>query len=245
MRIFGTEYAVIHPVLQDWARELAALPGIGSNWKTVWASFLQGPGKEQGAVADGGLFMLYSAYSVSVRAAMNTGNYPPEEMMLMVGGRKKFPAENSIWFLLETAGHWSEAAGDIINALGAELTFLNYFLGNYDAPAVIEQAGVLLAILVHQKHKWPAYFEWMPMQNRLENVREAFLLGGPDLEITHMRGKNEELAPGILQVYTELGKFMYQFDFFLRLRDYAATLEKSGGRLDGSAKRIRDQLLAI
>jgi hypothetical protein len=244
IKVLGAAYHTDVPGLQAFADTLAASEEFAEDWNDLKASLdskLPGP---TSALADARLLMLFSHYLVTVRATAESGELLPQPMMTWIGkGAGRIPAENTVWFLLETEGIGSEAARDVINVVGGETTFLGYFFGKTLDAELLEQGGVYLAMLLHLRHKWPDYYAWMPMNARMNNMRALFLMGSDELEVTGRSGKHETVHKDLIDVYDILSKTMYQVSFFVLLQSYVAELRSSKGVLSPAAQKIRSKLL--
>lgn len=244
LRVFGQPYTVHAPEVEALAKKLHASKDFAADWPELLAEVKNGLKKNDSTLADAKLIVLYSFYAVAARKTGDSGDHFPAEMMTWLGDEEnEMPAENPTWFLIETEEIGSEAARDLVNVLGLELTFLQAFLGEASTSEALEQAGIFLARLLHHESKWPAYFSWMQLKPRTKSLMELFLLGGPDMAVIRGKGKAARMSNELIGVYDVLSKSMYQLPFFVKLKSYAEALKESQGFISPDVLRIQKELL--
>ncbi len=245
--LLGARYQINLPALASFSDKLGAPTDFGLQWPELKHQLSLGLLSMTGVEADARMILLYSHYLAAVQSWELKNDHLPKNMVAWTGkGDSRRPVCDTVWFFLETEGIGSEAVRDVINVLGAEANFL-HSKGERQSPAdVLEQAGIYLAMLLHLRHKWPAYFEWMPMKGRLRQMTDLFLLGNEDLPIIRKNpgAKSEFIDDELVEMYYILSRTMYQLDFFLLLRDYADGLKENKGKMNLKTTRIREQLLA-
>jgi hypothetical protein len=133
----------------------------------------------------------------------------------------------------------------VINVLGGEVTFTDHLLSNEPPEELLEHTGIFLAMLFHLREKWPAYFEWMPMQQRLVKMVDLFLYGDESLPIANIKRRTPYISMELLEVYDILSKTMYQVKFFVLLKQYAKQLLHDEGKLGSKAEKIREELVKL
>jgi hypothetical protein len=245
VRVLGVPFVTPDPQVAAFVAQLAQSEDLVEDWSDLLAKMVVGINDLRSPQADARLLALFSHYLVTVRATAETGELLPPTMMTWLGkGPSRIPAENTTWFLLETEHVGSEAARDMINVIGGETTFMGHFFTAKADDEVLEQTGIFLAMLCHLRQKWPVYYEWMGMGNRLYQIKHLFLYGSNELALTKHKGDKKVIAEDFIDVYVLLSKTMYQTTFFLRLRDYATALKKSKGVITPDVQAIRDDLMA-
>lgn len=243
--VLGLPYLVTDPLLGEFVNALKDSDDFQEDWPLLKLALRKGLVDARGPLADARLLALFSHYLVAVRSSVQEGEPLPTWMFTWLGkGANRIPAENSVWFLLETEEIGSEAARDVINVLGGETTFLGHFFDDKSDEEVVEQAGIYLAMLLHLRQKWPDYYQWMQMEGRMHNMRELFLMGSEELQVSIKSSGKEIVILPIIEVYRMLSITMYQTKFFLLLREYAAELRLHKGFLSDKAIAIRSAMLA-
>lgn len=244
LRVLGAPYESTDPAVLAFAQALQASDEFAEDWPSLLTA-LQGDLPDQrGPLADAKLLLLFSHYLVTVRATAASDELLPATMMTWLGkGESRIPAENTVWFLRETAQVGSEAARDAIQVIGGETTFLSYFLSEESDAIVLEQAGTYLAMLLDLRQKWPDHYAWLPMHGRMHNIRELLLLGSDELPVVKTRGKLTIVPKDIAEVYHALTQTMHKSSFFTLLASYVAELSAHKGELTATASKIRTAML--
>lgn len=246
VRLLGENYAAHSPQLLEFARRIHQSTSLLDDWREIKRELKEGSGNLMGAQADARLMLLYSSYSDFARSFAGIDSDLPFGKVAWIGkGARRIPVENSVWFLLETDGIGSEGVRDVLNVLGGEITFQDHLLSHVSDAELLEQAGIFLAMLFHLRLKWPAYFQWMPMQQRLRRMVDLFLFGDESLPITYLKRRTPYVPMELVEVYDILSKTMYQVDFFVKLKTYARQLLDDDGKLGVDAEKIRKELLEI
>jgi hypothetical protein len=246
LRILGQSFQSNEPKLLDFVLQLKQSEEFADDWPELLKAMKQGIEDPLGPMADARMMALFSHYLVTVRKIAESGELLPRNMMTWVGkGEDRFPAESTIWFLLETEGFGSEAVRDVVNVLGGETTFLTYFFSDASNEVLLEQAGYYLTMLLHLREKWSAYYDWMLMDPRMQQMRILFLEGSEALPILEKRGPKVIMPQVMLDVYDILSRTMYQFEFYLLLREYVAALKATKCLVTPQVNAIREKMFAL
>ncbi len=245
LKLLGMPYQGHDPLLIQFAASLAEADDFEESWPAFLAALAVDASDQAAALADAKLLLLYSHYLVTVRATAESGEYLSAAMMQWIGeGDERIPVENAQWFLAATQGHGSAGAHAAIQVISEEATFLRHFFTEQNDAAVIQAAGIYLGQLLDLRAQWPAHYQWLPMDGRMRNIRELFLLGSEELPLTTRAGKSEVVFREIVEVYDALQALVPPLPFWTMLQEYIEELRANKGHLTAAAQSLRVAMLA-